>query len=159
MPVHAHDVRPAESADLPAVREVAQQAFAPYVQRIGRRPAPMDADHAAAAGAGRLWVTTLDGVVVGYLRVRVAPTHLQVEDVAVAPAAQGAGAGRRLLALADTLAREAGVPELRLSTNVQMTENLALYPRLGWTRTHRTHEDGYDRVFFRKGVADDSGHR
>ena len=43
--------------------------------------------------------------------------------------------------------------ELRLSTNALMSENLALYPRLGWTRTHRAEEDGYDRVFFRKGVA------
>ena len=50
----------------------------------------------------------LDGEVVGYLRVRLWQTHLQIEDVAVAPAAQGAGAGRRLLALADTLAARRG---------------------------------------------------
>jgi len=153
VPAPVHEVRPAESADLGAVRVIAEQAFAPYVERIGRRPAPMDADHAAAVAAGQLWVATMHGDVVGYLRVRRWPTHLQIEDVAVAPAAQGAGAGRRLLALADTLAAQAGMTELRLSTNALMSENLALYPRLGWTRTHRAEEDGYDRVFFRKGVA------
>jgi hypothetical protein len=31
-----------------------------------------------------------------------------------------------------------------------MTENLACYPRRGYTQTHRAVEDGFNRVFFRK---------
>jgi hypothetical protein len=31
-----------------------------------------------------------------------------------------------------------------------MTENLAYYPRHGYTKTHRALQDGFQRVFFRK---------
>ena len=33
-----------------------------------------------------------------------------------------------------------------------MTENIALYLRLGFAETHRAVEDGYERVFMRKPV-------
>ena len=35
-------------------------------------------------------------------------------------------------------------------TNAAMTENLAYYPRHGYTQTHRAQLDGFQRVFFRK---------
>ena len=34
-----------------------------------------------------------------------------------------------------------------------MTENIALYTRLGFEETGRGRQDGYDRVFMRKQVA------
>jgi hypothetical protein len=39
---------------------------------------------------------------------------------------------------------------MRLYTNAAMTENLAYYSRRGYTETHRAHQDGFHRVFFRK---------
>jgi hypothetical protein len=39
---------------------------------------------------------------------------------------------------------------VHLYTNIVMTENLALYTRLGFEETHRADEDGYRRVFMRK---------
>jgi GNAT superfamily N-acetyltransferase len=73
-----------------------------------------------------------------------------VENVAVRPAAQGQGIGGRLLALAEQHARGLGLSEIRLYTNEAMTENLAYYPRRGYTETHRADQDGFRRVFFRK---------
>ncbi len=43
-----------------------------------------------------------------------------------------------------------GYGELRLYTHVTMTENIALYTRIGWIETHRGEQDGYARVFMRK---------
>ena len=42
--------------------------------------------------------------------------------------------------------------ELRLYTNQLMTENLALYPALGYTETGRRAEDGFARVYFSKRI-------
>ena len=70
--------------------------------------------------------------------------------VAVSPARQGGGHGRRLLARAEQDAHDAGLPEIRLCTNEAMTENLTLYPRRGFHETRRGIEDGYHRVFFAK---------
>ncbi|HEY4251977.1 MAG TPA: GNAT family N-acetyltransferase, partial [Roseomonas sp.] len=53
-------------------------------------------------------------------------------NVAVAPAFQRRGHGRRLMAHAETLAAELSLPELRLYTNGLFAENVALYRRLGY---------------------------
>jgi len=45
-----------------------------------------------------------------------------------------------------------GFAELRLYTHEAMSENIALYRRLGFEETRRRQEDGYDRVFMRKSV-------
>ena len=55
-----------------------------------------------------------------------------VENVAVAPAFQGRGLGRRLMMHAETLAAGSGRTEIRLYTNARFTENIALYRRLGY---------------------------
>jgi hypothetical protein len=54
------------------------------------------------------------------------------------------------MALAEERARSLRLPEVRLYTNEAMTENLAYYPRHGYTETHRGQQDGFHRVFFRK---------
>ena len=47
-------------------------------------------------------------------------------------------------------ARVLHLPEIRPYTKAAMTENLSYYPRRGYTETHRAHQDGFHRVFFRK---------
>ena len=131
------------------MREIVEQAHAIYVDRIGRRPAPMDDDYASKARAGRLFVADHAGVV-GLIVLVEALDHLLVENVAVAPSAQGRGIGRVLLGFAETVARDRDLPELRLYTNAAMSENLELYPRLGYHETGRRVEHGFDRVFFCK---------
>ena len=55
-----------------------------------------------------------------------------VENVAVHPDHQGAGLGRRLLALAEREAVARGLDSIYLYTHRLMRENRALYARLGY---------------------------
>lgn len=143
-------VRRAEAFDVAALTALAGEAYQVYVPRIGRPPAPMTADYAEAVRGGLTWVAAEDGEIVGLLVLVVQPDHLVLENVAVLPSAQGRGIGARLLAFAEEQARALGRDEIRLYTNEAMTENLAYYPRHGYTPTHRAEQDGFRRVFFRK---------
>jgi ribosomal protein S18 acetylase RimI-like enzyme len=146
------EIRRAEPADLDAIRAIVREAYALYVPRIGREPAPMTADYAALVGAGEVRVATDMDVVVGVLVVRPVPGALHLENVAVGDRARGRGIGRALVAYAENEARELGLPAVELYTNAKMTENLTLYPHLGYTETGRRSEAGFDRVFFSKPV-------
>jgi len=79
-----------------------------------------------------------------------AEDHLLLENVAVAPQAQGLGVGGRLLRLAEEQALARGLREVRLYTNEAMTENLAYYLRRGYSETHRATQDGFRPIFFTK---------
>ena len=145
-------VRRAVAADVDSVRAVTTAAFEKYVPRLGGKPAPMEADHAAAVDAGHVWVAEDAGTILGYAALVPHADHLLLDIVAVSPAAQGRGVGGRLLSLAEEQARGLGLPEIRLCTSEVMTENIAYYPRRGYTETHRGQEQGFKRVFFRKPV-------
>ncbi len=143
-------IRTAEEADLEAVRAIAERAYAPYVPRIGTKPAPMIADFAAAWRAGHLHVIEFDGVVRGYIHLYPRGDHLHIENTAVDPQAQGLGLGGRLLAFAEAEAGRQDRNALELYTNEKMTENQSLYPHLGYRETGRRTEDGFARVYYRK---------
>jgi GNAT superfamily N-acetyltransferase len=145
-------VRRAAEADAPVLRSIAVAAYQRYVPRIGREPAPMTADYLAAARNGQAWIAEADGQAAGLIVLIPRPGYLLLENVAVLPAAQGRGIGARLLALAEDHARSLDLPEIRLYTNEAMTENLAYYPRHGYTETHRAQQDGFHRVYFRKSL-------
>lgn len=142
-------IRRAERADVPLLSDIVERAYAPYIERIGRRPAPMDDDYDAKTERGEVFVADDVGVA-GVIVLVAYIDHLLVENVAVDPARQGAGVGRRLLAYAEEHAAALGLSELRLYTNEAMTENLSFYPRLGYTETGRRIEDGFRRVYYSK---------
>jgi ribosomal protein S18 acetylase RimI-like enzyme len=73
-----------------------------------------------------------------------------LDNVAVAPDAQGSGLGRRMLEFAERVAAERGYGAIKLYTNEAMTENIALYRRIGYAETHRIEEKGLRRVYMRK---------
>jgi galactokinase len=142
-------VRPARPEEAVTAKALVRGAYAHYVERIGRRPSPMDDDYERLAAAGQLWA--LEGLA-GVVVLREDGRHLLVDNLAVDPGRQGAGLGRRLLAFAEDEARRRGLAELRLYTNVAMTENIDLYTRLGWEEFDRRLEGAYSRVYFRKPV-------
>jgi ribosomal protein S18 acetylase RimI-like enzyme len=144
-------IRRAEAADVAAVEQIVEAAYAPYIPRLGVRPGPMRDDYAALVADGVVWVT---GVPVAGLVVLLARDgYLLLDNIAVAPAAHGQGVGRALLRFAEARAQADGFAEIRLYTHQKMTENIALYARSGWQETGRGRQDGFDRVFFRKPVA------
>jgi GNAT superfamily N-acetyltransferase len=143
---------PAALADAVAVRECVRAAYAHYVERIGREPAPMTADYPALIAAGEVWVIRADDGIAGVLVMRTQGSGLLVENVAVAPGRQGQGLGRALMAFAEEHARTEGLGEVLLYTNERMTENLRFYPALGYTESGRGMQDGFARVFYRKAI-------
>lgn len=143
-------VRRARIGDLPQIEAVVERAYSVYVGRIGRRPAPMDDDYREKIAAGEVYVAEADGVVVGIVVLITAEDHVLVENVAVDPGFQGCGIGRSLMAFAERHAHEHDLDELRLYTNAAMTENLTLYPALGYHEDDRRTEAGFERVFFSK---------
>ncbi len=146
-------LRPAAPDDAAAVAALTDAAYGKFVPRIGRSPMPMTFDYARVIAEHPIWV--IDGTngpcAVLYLIPR--DDHLMIESIAVHPEVQGRGMGRRLMALAADEARRLGVPEIRLYTNVKMTENIAFYQRLGYQEVERRHKDGFDRVYMRLQVA------
>ena len=144
-------IRPATGADVPAIAALVERAYAHYVERLGRRPAPMDADHGAHVAAGDQYVLVDGtGAIVGAIVVATREDHVYVDNVAVAPERQGERLGRALLEFADDEAARRGRRELRLHTNVVMTENQRIYPRLGYEEAGRETVGVYERVLFRK---------
>lgn len=143
---------PAAPGDAPAVAACVRAAYARYVERIGREPAPMTADYGRLIAAGEVWVIPAGEGVAGVLVLRPQPPALLVENVAVAPLHQGRGVGRALMAFAEERARAEGLAEVVLYTNERMTENLRFYPALGFTETGRATQDGFARVFYRKAL-------
>ena len=115
-------------------------------------------DYDRRIAAGQAWVLEDGGTVAGVLVLEDAEgSALLLDNVAVAPAAQGKGHGRALVAFAEEEACRRGCDQVRLYTHVLMTENLALYRRLGFHETRRISEKGYDRVYMAKATAEGVG--
>lgn len=143
-------IRAAVSADVATIRGIVDAAYGGYVPRIGQPPGPMLDDYDALVTDGRVSVLQTGGQIAGAIVLLTREGYLLLDNVAVAPGFQGRGLGRALIAFAEDEARRLGFDELRLYTHVLMTENQALYARLGFEETHRGKQDGYDRVFMRK---------
>ena len=125
-------LRRAEAGDAAAVRELTRQAYAKWVPVIGREPKPMQADYDEAVRNHRIDLLHVDGKLAALIETIDEPDHLLVENVAVAPAFQGRGLGRKLMAHAERLAASLGYREIRLYTNKLFAENVELYRGLGY---------------------------
>ena len=144
-------IRPAQPRDESAIRECAEQAYARYVPAIGRKPAPMLADFAAQIAAGVVYVATDEhGTFQGFVVFYPECEHVLLENVAVLPSAAGQGVGKSLISFCEDTGRQLGMSTVQLYTNEKMTENLAIYPRLGYVNVGRRTEDGFNRVYFEK---------
>jgi ribosomal protein S18 acetylase RimI-like enzyme len=144
-------VRYAVPVDLASVQAVVHSAYRHYVDRIGVRPSPMDADYAHLMGRGCLYVVGSPAIAT----VTLIPedTGLYLDNFAVAPDRQGQGIGRRLLAFAEEHARQLWLPEVRLLTNVMMWENQRMYLAAGYEEYARSEPaPGRSRIHFRKRV-------
>jgi GNAT superfamily N-acetyltransferase len=147
------EIRRATIDDLAAIEHIVAEAFAAYVPRMGMRPAPMDDDHGARIAAGEVEVFVDAVGIAGVLVLVIGRDEAKLEIVAVAERVRGRGLGRRLVAHAEAVSRAAGCLRISLFTHETMTENRAIYPRLGYVETHRARQDGFDRVFFSKTLA------
>ena len=150
-------IRLAQSRDEVEIRRCAQQAYTRYVPLIGRKPAPIVADFPAQIAEGWVYVATDDqGSFQGYIVFYAEGSHVLLESVAVLPSAAGRGVGRALIGVCEDAARQSGLKGVRLYTNEKMTDNLLIYPKLGYVQVAQRTEDGFKRVYFEKSIPRDN---
>src|SRR5262249_31784571 len=123
--------------------------YSKYVPRMGREPAPMSADFAAAVAANHAVVVEAAGAIVAYMIAWPESEGYFIDNIAVDPAWHGQGLGRTVIDHAVDEAKRHGLSSLRLYTNVAMAENLSMYAHLGFVETDRATEQGFDRVYLR----------
>jgi ribosomal protein S18 acetylase RimI-like enzyme len=138
-------IRLGRPEDREAVEATVRAAYSVYIERMGKPPGPMLDDYARLIADHALSVVEEAGEIVALIVLLPKPDHLLLDNVAVRPDRQGAGLGRRLIAFAGDEARRRGYREVRLYTHQTMTENIALYRRLGFVETGRGSQDGYER--------------
>lgn len=130
--VSSIEFRPAAPADAAAVKAIVRAAYAKWVPVIGREPLPMRADYDKALDEHQFELAIEDGRIVGLIETMAHDDHIWIENVAVAPEAQGRGIGRLLLDSAERKAIEAGRRKLRLLTNGAFEANVRLYRSHGY---------------------------
>jgi len=146
-------IRRATKDDVARIVEVARAAYIKYVPRMGREPPPMLADFAAEVAAGRVVVIEIARAVGGYLISWPKMEAYFIDNIAVDPAHQGLGLGRQLMEYAVRETKRHNLSAIQLYTNATMTENLAMYARMGFVETHRVMETqfhietGFPRVY------------
>ena len=126
------EMRRAIAADAAAIRALTRAAYAKWVPVIGREPMPMVADYDEAVRKHRFDLLEADGALAALIETIDHADHLLIENLAVAPAFQGRGLARRLLAHVETLAADLGHREVRLYTNKLFAANVALYLKFGY---------------------------
>jgi ribosomal protein S18 acetylase RimI-like enzyme len=146
-------IRPASLADIELVEAIVDEAYAPYIARMGRKPGPMLDDYAALLAENRVHVAVRDEAVLGLLVLLPKEDHLLLDNIAVSAAARGSGIGRMLLDFAETQARLAGFRIIQLYTHETMVENVAIYTKRGYGITHRVEERGFRRIYMKKALS------
>jgi GNAT superfamily N-acetyltransferase len=148
----ARSLRLAGATDAATVHAIVDAAYRCYIPRIGKPPGPMLDDYAKRIADGQVWVLGEHDQMVGILVLEETPDGLLLDNIAVAPGQQGKGHGRVLLEFAEAEAKRNGWREIHLYTNALMTENIALYARIGYVETARLSEKGFDRVYMTKSL-------
>ncbi|MEY4578543.1 MAG: hypothetical protein RL701_3246 [Pseudomonadota bacterium] len=143
-------IRRAHLADAAQITDCVARAYENYVFRIGRAPSPMLEDYARVVADREVYVIELNADVVGVLVLGPTDEGFRLDNVAVRPEQRGRGLGRRLLQLAEDRAAAAGFDSIYLYTHDMMTENRALYARIGYVQYDARTENGLSRVFMRK---------
>jgi ribosomal protein S18 acetylase RimI-like enzyme len=145
-----YSFRSAIGADASKVAALVDDAYGHYVERIGMLPRPMTDDYAEVIANQRVTVAESHGTIVGVIVLTVEDEGFLVDNVAVDPSLRGKGLGRALLEFAEAEARRAGFDSIYLYTHEKMTENLALYSRIGYVEYDRRSKGGFSLVYMRK---------
>ncbi|WP_292021675.1 bifunctional helix-turn-helix transcriptional regulator/GNAT family N-acetyltransferase [Maritimibacter sp. UBA3975] len=100
---------------------------------------------------GAFFVIMSDGLPIGCGGVKGHDgTWGEVKRVWIDPSARGLRLAARLMEQIERTARDLGMTTLRLDTNSQLPEAVAMYRRLGWREIDRFNDDPYPDVFFEK---------
>jgi len=139
-------------SDVEDISQCAKAAYTKYIERMGKVPAPMVADFKNAVVANNVVIACIDSSLLGYVVFYPQEDAMHLENIAVFPQHAGNGIGKYLIEKVERTAIELGLENVELYTNEAMTENLSMYPVLGYHEYDRRCEHGFNRVYFRKRV-------
>lgn len=150
-------IRVAAEAEAGAITDCVQRAFGHYEKRLGQLPGPMLLDYREVIREHDVFVALVDRVIHGVLVLTQTREGFLLDNIAVDPRSQGTGVGRALLAFAEGRAHAAGYDSMYLYTHEKMSENRALYARIGYEEYDRRTEQGLARVYMRKRLQSGTG--
>ena len=143
-------IRRAAGCDAAEIAACVADSYRHYIDRMGQPPGPMLEDYGQVIAEREVFVAELDQQIIGVLVLAQTEEGFLLDNIAVNPKHQGKGIGRRLLELAESRAKWSGFRSIYLYTHEKMTENQALYGRIGYTAYARRTEKGFSRVYMRK---------
>jgi ribosomal protein S18 acetylase RimI-like enzyme len=132
------------------VAELVDAAYGHYLERLGGPPRPMTDDYEEVIRTRQVTVAERHGAVAGVIVLAVTDEGFLIDNVAVHPSHRGSGLGRALLEFAEAEARRARFDSIYLYTHERMTENLALYARIGYVEYDRRSHGEFSLVYLRK---------
>jgi ribosomal protein S18 acetylase RimI-like enzyme len=142
--------RSAKEPDASKVATLVDAAYSHYVERIGILPPPMTDNYAQVIANQQVTVAESHGGIVGVIVLNVDEEGFLIDNVAVDPSHRGQELGKALLRFAEAEARRAGFNSIYLYTHEKMTENLALYSRIGYVEYDRRSKGEFSLVYMRK---------
>jgi ribosomal protein S18 acetylase RimI-like enzyme len=145
-----YSFRPATGADVSEVAALVNAAYGHYVERIGMLPRPMTDDYTEVIANQRVTVAESQETIVGVIVLTVDDEGFLIDNVAVGTSHRGEGLGRALLEFAEAEARLMGFDSIHLYTHEKMTENLAIYSRIGYVEYDRRSQGEFSLVYMRK---------
>ncbi len=143
-------LRVAREEDADAIRALTREAYAKWVDVIGREPLPMKVDYSDAVRKHRFDLLHVGDRLAALIETVPEGDFLLIENVAVLPAFQGRGFGRRLLKLAEELATSSDLAGVRLYTNKLFVRNIRLYEALGYRVEREEPHNGGIAVYMMK---------
>ena len=143
-------LRRARPEDAEAIAALTREAYAKWVEVIGREPLPMRVDYAEAVTRRRFDLIECDGELVALIETTPEDDWLLIENLAVRPALQKRGYGGRLLRVAERIAASAGLSGLRLYTNKLFVDNIRFYERFGFATEREAPLNGGMAVYMTK---------
>ena len=143
-------IRRATTADAEAIASCVKAAYQHYIERMGKPPGPMLDDYEQVVKNHHVTVAQHEGEIVGVLVLISLQDGVLLDNVAVLPTFQGQKLGKRLMQLAEDEVKGRGYSEIQLYTHEKMTENIAMYTKMGYVEVSRRVVNGYDRVYMTK---------
>jgi len=144
-----------------AAEECLEQYYAELSRRFEHGFDPGTSISATAAELspprGYFVIAWLHGEAVGCGALKCHPGFGEVKRMWVAQTVRGMGIGRRLLARLEEIARQRGIPLLRLETNESLKEAQALYRSSGYREVPAFNHEPYAHHWFEKRLAADVG--
>lgn len=138
--------------DWDALLELIRSSFAYMHSRIDPPSSALSLTLASLRQKARMeaaYAATENGKLIGCIFCKPEPPDcLYIGKLAVAPEAQGKGAGRLMLSAAEAYAIESGLSFLRLETRMELDENHRVFSRWGFVKTAVGSHPGFTRPTF-----------